>query len=226
MGVYSAIDKDELPLETDEFVERVLDYVHTVVDDEGLDEPRFDSQFSEEEMRNGLYTRIHAELMVARATDSMLEDVDNPTIFIQLCQQAEDEFNHAKLLAQRLSQLGGDPSKTFERMESSDKEFWQSIMDADSVIEASIRLHTCGERIVGERHPKEKEFYDEETAKIYEEVITPDERFHAQVGVGILRHQCDDYESQVEALDAVDDAFDMLLLHDDSYREAYSAEAD
>lgn len=207
----------------DEFVDEVLEYVDSVVEEEDLDASRFDHEFSKEEMRNGLYTRIHAELMVARATDAMMEQASNPTIFIQLCQQAEDEFNHAKLLAQRLRQLGGDPSKTFERAEASDREFWEPILNAESLIEASIRLHTCGERIVGQRHPKEKEFYDDETAQIYDEVITPDEKFHAQVGVTILRDQCTDEESQLEALNAIDEAFEMLLHHDESYRKAYSA---
>lgn len=193
---------DDLPLDPDEFTERILAEVDDYIEAHGLGESQFESPASMEEMKTGLQTRLFNEIQNAMMNGEMLADADDPTVFIQLCKQMEDEAKHARLLAQRLKELGEDPSESYDRAAVSSKSQWgyyRTWLSSD-VVKGAAALQCGSERAVAERHLNESEYYDAETRAIYEDVITPDEKFHTQVGVNAFRRLCTDRASQLRAL--------------------------
>lgn len=215
---------DELPLPTEEFVDRLMGEVDAFMTEHGLDESRFEEQLTEAQMRNGLRTRSYGEFRVGKILFPNLDECDDPRIYVQLAKQIEDEFKHGRLLSKRLQELGDDPSTARQYENDLSRQYWEEVAGRN-IVETTAMLQCGAERFASFRHPKELQFYDEETAQIYETVIAPDERFHAQVGVNVLRTYCDDYETQVEALEASRRGRELTIeLHDASYREAYGAE--
>lgn len=199
MSTVRHIDEDELPLDADEFTDRFIAEVDEYIATSGRYDSQFDRPATEEEMVTGLYTRIYNELMAVKHPFEMLEDVEDPDIYIQLLKQIEDEARHARLLAQRLRDLGGDPSKTNEHVKDQALEMWSHLEGLD-VVERTVLFQCGGERGVATRHENESAFYDDETQRVYEDVIIPDEKFHTQVGVNIVRRYCTDGDSQRRAL--------------------------
>lgn len=212
---------DELPLDPREFSDRLTAEIDAFVEEHQLGEPRFDEQLSEAEMREGLYTRVFNEIMAVDVAREMLDDAhrfDNPQIFIHLLKQVEDEAKHARMLAQRLWNLGGDPTRCFER--ASRSSMWEDFENI-SVVEQTVTLQAGGERMAKARHPNELQFYDEETAEIYQSVIVPEEKFHAMIGENVLRH-CTGRETQLEALRRAGRVKEMMLAHNEGGAETYS----
>lgn len=202
---YRLIDEDDLPIESsEEFAELFMEEMATYFEKNDLDGSQFDEQATEEEMRTGLYTRIFNEIQVVKYPMMMLEKAKGPREFIQLLKQMEDEAKHARLLAQRLTELGGNPAECFDRTKSAD--YWKNVIEpvvADpdmSLAEVAANLQGTSEHWAMLRHPNEAPFYDDETQRIYEEVIIPDEKFHAQIGKNILEEYATDEETQRNAL--------------------------
>lgn len=217
-----ALTEDDLPLDPETFARRLTEDVDRFMADHGLDRSRFAEPLSDAQMRNGLYTRVHAELVTGDIARRMAEQVGDDDLFIQLTKQAEDEVKHARLLGQRLKALGGHPAECFERANDLSKQFWEAI-DGRGLVETTAVLQAGAERMAGARHPNEQAYYDDETPLVYEDVITPDERFHAQVGVNILSTCCTDAESQRRALRASHEGRDIVVdLHDAGYQQAYA----
>lgn len=222
MATSDELSEEELPLEPDEFAVRLTGDVDRFMEAHGLDESRFDEKLSESQMRNGLYTRIHAELLTGDIARRMAEQVDDDGLFIQLTKQVEDEVKHARLLGQRLEDLGGHPSECFERADDLSKQFWAEF-DGLGLVETTAMLQAGAERMARFRHPNEQAYYDDETASVYEDVITPDEMFHAQVGVNVLRTYCADLATQRTALRASREGREIVVdLHDTGYKQAYA----
>jgi len=193
------IEEDELPLPAEEFTDRFIAEVEDFIEGSGRYDAQFDRPATREEMRTGLYTRIYNELMAVKHPLEMLEDVEDPDVYVQLLKQMEDEAKHARLLAQRLRDLGGNPALANERVKEQALEMWETLEGLD-VVERTVLFQCGGERGVATRHVNESEFYDDETQRVYEDVIIPDEKFHTQIGVNIVRRYCRDRDAQLRAL--------------------------
>lgn len=199
------LSESDLPMSSRAFTERLIGEIDETIEAEGLDSARFEKRLSSDEMLEGLYTRVYNELAVADAARRMAEEVDDPQIFIHLLKQLEDEAKHARMLAQRIHRLGGNPADVFDRVDEKAAEFWQRF-DGLDLVETTSMLQATTERIAHQRHQHEADYYDEETAEIYRRVITPEEKFHSMIGVNVLRTYCDDRESQQTALDRVNES--------------------
>lgn len=211
----------ELPIEPGEFAERVTTQIDEFIERYELGEPRFDEQLTEAEMREGLYTRVFNEILAADFPRQMLDEADRfdePQIFVHLLKQIEDEAKHARMLAQRLQNLGGKPQECFERADRSP--LWSDHESLD-IVELAATLQGAGERMAKARHPNELKYYDDETAEIYERVIVPEEKFHAMIGVNIFRH-CTDEESQRAVVDRLDDVEELLIAHNEGNQRSYA----
>ena len=220
MAAAERLEESELPVASTAFQSRLVAEIDAFIDEHGLGEPRFDERLSETEMREGLYTRVYNEIMAADVPRDMLNEADrfdNPQLFVHLLKQIEDEAKHARLLAGRLADLGGDPAACFDRANPSP--FWDNF-ESLSIVEQATTLQGAGERMAKARHPNELRYYDEETAEIYENVIVPEEQFHAKIGENVLRH-CTDLASQREALVQARVVQDLLLKHNDSGGDDY-----
>jgi hypothetical protein len=220
MTEMSRLSEDELPVDPDKFAERLTAEIDAFIEAYDLGAPRFEEQRSEEEMRDGLYTRVYNEIMAADVPRDMLEDTarfDNPQIFVHLLKQIEDEAKHGRFLSQRLWNLGGNPADCFERAERSP--FWDDFENLNAVQQAAT-LQGAGERMAKARHPNELQYYDEETAEIYENVIVPEEQFHTKIGENILRH-CTDREMQLQALRRAREVQELMKVHNQENAESY-----
>lgn len=224
MATTETLAEADLPLPPEEFAEQLVAEIDAYIDEHGLAEARFDTELSEEEMREGLYTRIYNEIAAIDLSRQMLDGVDqakNPQAFVHLLKQIEDEAKHARMLSQRLWNLGGEPELTFERAADSTIAFWDLFDDLD-VIEMAVMLQCGAERMAQYRHEKELHFYDEETAEIYEKVIAPEEAFHAKIGESLLRLLCRDAESQARALRQSREGRELIReIHDKGIQEAF-----
>ena len=220
------IREADLPLPPDEFADRLIADIDAYIEEHELATARFDTQLTEEQMRDGLYTRIFNEIVAIDLPRRMMDDmgdVEDPQPFVHLLKQIEDEAKHARMLSQRLWNLGGDPQKVFERADQSAKQFWEQFTEYDAV-EMTVMLQCGAERMAQHRHPKELKYYDEETAEIYERVIVPEEQFHAKIGVNLLRKLCNDRESQEKALRMWDEGRDLIrTVHDKGIQNAFGA---
>lgn len=218
------LTEDELPLPPEEFADRLAAEIDAYIDEYGLDDARFETQLNEDQMREGLYTRIYNEIVAIDLSRQMLDDLDasdDPQVFIHLLKQIEDEAKHARMLSQRLWNLGGDPTKVFERANESTREFWE-MFDGLDVIEMAVMLQCGAERMAQHRHEKELHFYDDETSEIYKSVISPEEKFHAKIGMNLIRKLCTDRETQLNALQKSREGRELIRTHHDKgIQDAY-----
>ena len=225
MAASNALAEADLPLPPREFADRLLDEVDAYIEEHGLAAARFDTELTEDQMRAGLYTRIYNEITAIDLSRRMLDQLDrtdNPQAFVHLLKQAEDEAKHARMLSQRLWNLGGEPQRYRELAAESTKEVW-AIFDGLDVIETAAVLQCGSERMAQYRHEKELAFYDEETAEIYEKVISPEEKFHAKIGESLIRILCTDEDSQLRALRKSREGRELIReMHDKGIRDAYS----
>lgn len=196
------IREEELPLEPDEFTQRLISEVEAYAIEQGWTESQFDDQPSDSELINGLLTRLRNELGVIEEPLKMAKMTDDPTIFIQLCKQMEDEAKHARLLAQRIMQLGGNPAECYDMSADSADPYWDLIDSYDTIHEKVALIEAGGERMAGLKHENEVEYFDDDTRKIYSDVILPDESFHTDLGERIVRKYCTDEKTQLETLNA------------------------
>lgn len=221
----SGLSEEELPLPPKEFADRLAAEMDTYIDEYGLDNARFETDLTQDQMREGLYTRIYNELVAVDLSRRMLGGLDasdDPQAFTHLLKQMEDEAKHARMLSQRLWNLGGDPTQVFERANESTREFWEMFDDLD-VIETAVMLQCGAERMAQHRHEKELHFYDDETAEIYKSVISPEEKFHAKIGVNLLRKLCTDRETQLKALRKSREGRELIRNHHDKgIQDAYA----
>lgn len=225
MATNTQLTEAELPLDPETFADRLINEIDTFIDEHDLDDSRFEEKMSEMQMREGLYTRLYNEIMAVDLPRRQLEGCDDPQVFIHLLKQIEDEAKHARMLAQRIWQLDGNPEETFERADESVKEYWAEYDDKDP-IEIGAMMQCGSERMASFRVAKEIEYYDDETAAIYDDVIDPEEQFHAKIGVAMLRRLCTDYETQAKALRSSRDIREIILdRYESGVREAYTAES-
>lgn len=222
------IDTEDLPLPPEEFAERMTAEIDAYIEQHGLDEPRFDADLSEAEMREGLYTRIFNEIKAIDHPREMLTKAEDPQLFIHLLKQMEDEAKHARMLAQRLWNLGGEPQAVFDRVEDSTREFWELFDEREDIVEKAGVLQSGAEHMAQYRHPQELVHYDDETARIYEDVIVPEEQFHAKIGKYIFRTHCISRNSQTQAVGSARTGREEIRkYHDEGVTDAYeTTEAD
>lgn len=224
MTTRATLSESDLPLPPEEFADRLIAEIDEYIDEHGLSEARFDEAIGADEMREGLYTRIYNEIAAIDLSRQMLDGIDrseNPQAFVHLLKQIEDEAKHARMLSQRLWNLGGEPEQTFERADQSTRSFWE-LFDGLDVIETTIMLQCGTERMAQYRHEKELHYYDDETAEIYEKVIAPEEKFHAKIGVNLLRVLCTDEETQLRALHQWQEGRELIReIHDKGVQNAF-----
>lgn len=222
MATNTKLSEADLPLESNTFAERLINEIDEFIDEHDLDESRFDEKMSEAQMRKGLYTRVYNEIMAVDLPRRELEGCDDSQVFIHLLKQIEDESKHARMLSQRIWQLDGNPEKVFERADESVKDYWAEY-DGKDPIEIGAMMQCGSERMASFRVAKETDYYDDETATIYEDVIDPEEQFHAKIGVAMLRRLCRDRESQLKALQGSRNIREILLdNYESGVREAYT----
>ncbi|MFB6097486.1 MAG: ferritin-like domain-containing protein [Haloferacaceae archaeon] len=209
-----SLSPDDLPMDPEEFAESLIDEVDAYIEAHGLGDARFEEDLTEDQMREGLYTRIFNEIKAIDHPRRMLGEAEDPQVFIHLLKQIEDEAKHARMLSQRLWNLGGDPQEVFERADESTREFW-TIFDERDIVGTAAVLQTGAEHMAQYRHPKELQFYDDETAEIYERVIVPEEQFHAKIGKNVFRTHCTDGERQRQALEASREGRELIRQHHD-----------
>jgi rubrerythrin len=218
------IDEVDLPLDPETFADRMIEEVDAYIDHYGLDEPRFDADLTDDQMREGLYTRIFNEIKAIDHPREMLNTVEDPQVFIHLLKQIEDEAKHARMLSQRLWNLGGTPQDVFDNAAESTVEFWELFDDREQLVDKAGVLQSGAEHMAQYRHPKELEHYDDETAAIYEDVIVPEEQFHAKIGKNIFRTHCRTEESQRQALRSARAGREQIReFHDEGVTDAYDA---
>jgi len=224
MAAATPLTEADLPLPPDEFAERLLADIDAYIDEHGLAQSRFDEVLGEAEMREGLYTRIYNEITAIDLSRRMLDQLDgaeNPQAFVHLLKQAEDEAKHARMLAHRLWNLGGQPEQYVERTADSTKEIW-ALFDGLDIVETAAVLQCGSERMAQYRHEKELVYYDEETAEIYAKVIAPEEKFHAKIGESLLRTLCVDEDTQLRALRTSREGRELIReKHDKGIRDAF-----
>lgn len=208
------LSTDELPLPPEEFAEQLVEEVDAYIEEHDLDQPRFETDLDDAAMREGLYTRIFNEIKAIDHPRAMLDEVEDPQTFIHLLKQIEDEAKHARMLAQRLWNLGGEPQEVFDRVEDSTLEFWELFEDRD-LLETAAILQCGAEHMAQYRHPDELQYYDDETAEIYENVIVPEEQFHAKIGRNVFRTHCEDEASQRKAIEASRKGREQIRSHHD-----------
>lgn len=224
MTTRATLSESDLPLPPEEFADRLIAEIDGYIEEHGLATARFDADLGDDEMREGLYTRIYNEIAAIDLSRRMLDGIDraeNPQAFVHLLKQIEDEAKHARMLSQRLWNLGGEPELTFERADESTRSFW-GLFDGLDVIETTIMLQCGTERMAQYRHEKELNYYDEETAEVYEKIIAPEEKFHAKIGVNLLRVLCTDEETQVRALRQWQEGRELIReIHDKGVQNAF-----
>jgi bacterioferritin (cytochrome b1) len=222
MATNTELSESELPIESDIFADRLIEEIDLFIDEHELDESRFDEKMSEVQMREGLYTRVYNEIMAVDLPRRQLEGCDDSQVFIHLLKQIEDEAKHARMLSQRIWQLDGNPEEVFERADESVMDYWAEY-DGKDPIEIGAMMQCGSERMASFRVAKEIDYYDDETATIYEDVIDPEEQFHAKIGVAMLRRLCTDRKSQVQALQGSRNIREIILdRYESGVREAYT----
>jgi hypothetical protein len=147
--------EDELPLPANEFADRLINDIDVYIDEHNLTDSRFEEELTERQLREGLYSRVYNELAGVDLARRMAEQTENDRLFTQLMKQVEDEAKHARLLSQRLVDLGGNPSEVWDRPEN---EGFLKIYDGLDFIETAVTLQCTAERTARLRHMNEHGF--------------------------------------------------------------------
>lgn len=220
----SGRSSENLLLPAEEFTTNLLDEIDSYIDEHGLAESRLEPELIADQMRKRLFTRVYKGTVGPDIAQEMVIGADRlevPQIVVHLLKQSEAEAKHGRMLSQRLWNLSGDPQGTFTRAVDSSKELWENFR-GQGIAETAAMLQYGAEQMAQYRHEKEREYYDDETAEVYENVISPEEQFHAKIGVNVLRTLCATEQTQRTALQTSREGRQLITSkHDGGIRNAY-----
>ena len=118
---------------------------------------------------------------------------------LALARQCGDEAKHYRLIEDRLRQMGQDPS-TIDPLAEGYSPMFQYLENLGSTVERLAAGQFTREGLAKERNRVFIDYCkakgDMETAKMYEEIIQPDEGYHHELGRRLLPKYADTPENQ------------------------------
>jgi bacterioferritin (cytochrome b1) len=118
---------------------------------------------------------------------------------LALARQCGDEAKHYRLIEERLRQMGRDPS-TIDPLAEGYSPMFQYLKNLGSTVERLAAGQFTREGLAKERNRVFIDYCkakgDVETAKLYEEIIQPDEGYHHEMGRRLLPKYADTPEKQ------------------------------
>jgi hypothetical protein len=121
---------------------------------------------------------------------------------LALARQAGDEARHYRLIEERLRALGDDPA-SFDPLATGMSPMYRFLATLTSDVERVAAGQFTREAIALARNAQFIELCesqgDKETARLYRDVIQPDERFHHELGVRFLEMLARDDQNQALA---------------------------
>ena len=118
---------------------------------------------------------------------------------LALARQCGDEAKHYRLIEDRLRQMGQDPS-TIDPLAEGYSPMFQYLENLGSTVERLAAGQFTREGLAKERNRVFIDYCkakgDMETAKMYEEIIQPDEGYHHELGRRLLPKYADTPEKQ------------------------------
>lgn len=118
---------------------------------------------------------------------------------LALARQCGDEAKHYRLIEERLRQMGQDPS-TIDPLAEGYSPMFQYLQNLSSTVERLAAGQFTREGLAKERNRVFIDYCkakgDVETAKLYEEIIQPDEGYHHELGRRLLPKYADTPEKQ------------------------------
>ena len=150
-------------------------------------------------LRIALKNELEATELAARWMPSTAE-LD---VFMALARQVGDEAKHYRLLEQRFLQLGG---VAFDPRQDGYSPLFQYLLELATSVERLAAGHFTREAIAQERNDMFLEYLesvgDQTTARLYIEVIQPDEEHHHQLGRDMLIKYATSPRAQASAREA------------------------
>lgn len=137
-----------------------------------------------------LRVALKNELEASEIAALWMTRTENPKLKLALARQAGDEAKHYRLIEQRLNELGDDladynplaggPSPMLEYLRSLETDVervaaGQFTREAIALVKNRQFIELC------------EHLGDAETARLYRDVIQPDERFHHELGASFLK---------------------------------------
>lgn len=126
-----------------------------------------------------------------------------------LAHQCDDEMKHYELIVQRLGELGEDVGG-FDPLAEGYSPLYHYLRPIRSTVERIAAGPFTGEAIAEVRNAQFIAFCraagDEETARLYEEIIQPEEIHHHRLAAELLERYCDTPERQEAARAAMHNA--------------------
>jgi hypothetical protein len=125
-----------------------------------------------------------------------------PDVKVALARQAGDEAKHYRLVQDRLRALGVD-TENFDPVAGNYSPLFQYLAGLTTTVERAAAGQFTREQLAVLKNQQFAEFCREagdlETAKLYSDVIGPDEQYHHQLGIRILEKYATSPELQEEA---------------------------
>lgn len=123
-----------------------------------------------------------------------------------LAHQCNDEMKHYELIVERLAELGV-PEEDLEPPAVGHSPLFQHLRSLKTTVERIAAGPFTGEAIAEVRNAQFIDFCrsvgDETTARLYEDVIQPEEIHHHHLAAKVLERRCDTPERQAQARNAV-----------------------
>jgi uncharacterized ferritin-like protein (DUF455 family) len=158
------------------------------------------------DMANLLKIALKNEIEASELAAYWMSSTNEIDVKLGFARQAGDEAKHYRLIEKRLRDMGTDVS-SFNPLSMGYSKMFEFLKSIDNMI---ARL-ACGQFTREGIAVKRNEQFiklceangDEETAKLYREIIQPDELYHHQLGRSMLQKYANDPSSQEVAREAV-----------------------
>ena len=142
---------------------------------------------------------LRNEIEASEEAALWISSTDELDVKLALARQCGDEAKHYRLIEDRLRQLGMDPS-SINPLADGYTPMFQFLRGLQTTVERIAAGQFTREGLAKVRNQvfidycKSKE--DNETAKLYEEIIQPDEGYHHELGRSLLPKYADTPEKQ------------------------------
>src|SRR4051794_26703334 len=127
-----------------------------------------------------LSTRWYNEIRAAEVAGKALERIHDLRLKYMLARQVGDEAKHARLIGDRIAQLGGHVTAFDPTPEQ--VAFWDAIESFIEPVALFAGLQLTVESQSNRRNAQALERFDAETAALFRDQINADERFHEAIG--------------------------------------------
>lgn len=149
---------------------------------------------------------LASELEAAELAGSWLPSTPEVDVKALLAQQCHDEMRHYQLIAGRLAELGDDVTE-FDPVADGYSPLYRYLQGLDTTVERVAAGPYAGEAVAEVRNAQFIAFChsvgDAETAKLYEEIVHPEEIHHHRRGREILEKYATTPEIQAKVTTAV-----------------------